>query len=149
MAGSREATGLAALRVLLGIFFVFEGLGKWAWLFKSEALTTRLAAWQQNANEWSVWYLQHVAVPGAPVFARLVMLGELCCGLALVLGVYTRAAATLGFLMVLNFHVASGDLFRVGFLTNGYGLPVLGGLLALAIGGGRLPWSLKGESRRG
>ena len=45
--------------------------------------------------------------------------------------------------MVLNFHVASGALFRTDFVTNGYGLPVLGGLLALAIGAGRLPWSLK------
>jgi thiosulfate dehydrogenase [quinone] large subunit len=144
MAANREATGLVALRVLLGVFFVCEGLGKWAWLFKSEALTSRLAAWQQGANEWSAWYLQRVAVPGAPVFARLVMLGELCCGLALIFGVYTRVAALLGFLMVLNFHVASSSLFRADFLTNGYGLPVLGGLLALAIGAGRLPYSLRG-----
>ena len=46
--------------------------------------------------------------------------------------------------MVLNFHVANGNLFKYQYLTNGFGLPVLGGLLALAIGAGRLPWSLKG-----
>jgi hypothetical protein len=33
-------------------------------------------------------------------------------------------------------------LFHYRYLTNGYGLPVLGGLLALALGGSRLPLSL-------
>ena len=143
MAANREASGLVALRVLLGVFFVCEGLLKYAWLFKSEALAARLAAWQAGAHEWSAWYLQHVAVPYAPVFARLVVLGELACGLALLLGVWTRAAAIVALFMVLNFHVASSAIFRPSFLTDGYGLPVLGGLLALGIGAGRLPWSLR------
>jgi uncharacterized membrane protein YphA (DoxX/SURF4 family) len=143
MAANREASGLSVLRVMLGVFFVCEGLTKYAWLFKSDALAAKLTGWQAGAHEWSAWYLQHVAVPYVSVFARLVVLGELACGLALVLGVYSRAAALIALVMVLNFHVASGALFRVTFLTDGYGLPVLGGLLALAIGGGRLPWSLK------
>lgn len=46
--------------------------------------------------------------------------------------------------MVLNFHFASGTLFRYEFFYSGMTLPVLGGLLALAVGAGRLPWSLKG-----
>ena len=45
--------------------------------------------------------------------------------------------------MVLNFHFASGILFEYRYLTNGYGLPVLGGLLALALGGAALPLSLR------
>jgi len=144
MAANREASGLSVLRVMVGVFFVCEGLTKYAWLFKSDALAAKLAGWQVGAHEWSAWYLQHVAVPYVSMFARLVVLGELACGLALVLGVYSRAAALIALVMVLNFHVASGALFRVTFLTDGYGLPVLGGLLALAIGGGRLPWSLRG-----
>jgi uncharacterized membrane protein YphA (DoxX/SURF4 family) len=143
MAANREASGLAALRVLLGVFFLCEGLLKYAWFFKSEALAARLASWQPGAHEWSAWYLQHVAVPYAPVFARLVVLGELACGVALLLGIWTRAAAILALVMVLNFHVASSAIFRPSFLTDGYGLPVIGGLLALGIGAGRLPWSLR------
>ena len=143
MAGNREASGLAALRVLLGVFFIAEGLLKYAWLFKSEALAARLATWQSGAHEWSAWYLQHVAVPYAPVFARLVVIGELACGMALLVGVLTRPAAIVALFMVLNFHVASGAIFRLSFLTDGYGLPVVGGLIALSIGAGRLPWSLK------
>ena len=53
-------------------------------------------------------------------------------GIALVLGVWPRLFAAIAFLMALNFHVASGVLFRYSFLTNGYGLPVLGSTLALA-----------------
>ena len=45
--------------------------------------------------------------------------------------------------MVLNFHFASGVMFQYSYLTNGYGLPVLGGLLALAFGGAALPLSVK------
>src|SRR5437762_8867673 len=37
--------------------------------------------------------------------------------------------------MVLNSHFAHSRLFQYGFLSQGDGLPVLGGLLALAIGG--------------
>ena len=45
--------------------------------------------------------------------------------------------------MVLNFHFASGVMFQYTYLTNGYGLPVLGGLFALAMGGAALPLSVK------
>jgi hypothetical protein len=44
--------------------------------------------------------------------------------------------------MVLNFHFASGIIFTLGYLTNGYGLPVVGSLLALALGGRSLPLSV-------
>jgi hypothetical protein len=33
-------------------------------------------------------------------------------------------------------------LFHYSYLTNGYGLPVLGSLMALAIGGSRLPFTI-------
>ena len=55
----------------------------------------------------------------------------------------TRLAAVLALLMVLNFHFASGVMFQYSYLTNGYGLPVLGGLLALAFGGTSLPLSVR------
>ena len=33
--------------------------------------------------------------------------------------------------------------FKLAFLTSGYGLPVLGSTLGLAVGGIRLPWSVR------
>ncbi len=121
-----------------------EGLTKLRWFLNSERLAKTLAEWLPGANAWRRAYLQHVAIPYVEIFSRLVVLGELCCGIALIAGLFTRPAAIAGFLMVLNFHFASSALFKYAFFTNGYGLPVLGGLLALAIGAGRLPWSVKG-----
>jgi hypothetical protein len=41
-----------------------------------------------------------------------------------------------------NFHFARGLLYDVEFLTEGVGFPVLGALVALAIGASKLPFSL-------
>ncbi len=143
MAASREATGLTLLRVLIGVFFVFVGAEKWRWLFDAAPLTARLQEWLATAGPYNRWYLETVCLPGAQVFARLVVGGEIATGVGLLLGVWTRLVAGLAFLMVVNNHFASGAMFRLEFLTNGYGLPVLGALLGLAIGAGRLPLSFK------
>ncbi len=140
---SSEARGLALLRILIGVFFIAEGLSKIGWLFDTGPLSRELAGWLSRAPSWSRWYLEHFAIPGTPLFARLVMLGEFAAGMALVLGFWTRLTAFLALLMVINFHVASGAFFTLSFLSNGYGLPVIGALAALAIGGARLPWNLK------
>jgi uncharacterized membrane protein YphA (DoxX/SURF4 family) len=143
MAANTQARGLTALRLLLGVFFLFEGLGKIGWLTDPSPLLAQLTGYLQTANQWNRAYLETVCIPGAAVFARLVLFGELATGTALILGAYTRYAAIAAFLMVLNIHFASGAIFQYRFLTNGFGLPVLGGLLALAIGGAALPLSVK------
>ena len=143
MAATAQGRGLAALRFLLGVFFVFESVIKAGWILDPAPLVNELTGWLATAGPLNRWYLVAVCLPWAPVFARLVMLGELSTGLAFIFGAYTRLAACLSLLMVLNIHVASGALFTYQFLTNGYGLPVIGGLLALLIGGGSLPASLK------
>ncbi|MEP7118697.1 MAG: DoxX family protein [Acidobacteriota bacterium] len=143
MAANSQARGLTVIRVCLGVFFLFEGIGKLGWLTDPSPLAAQLAGYLQTANEWNRGYLQSVCIPYAAVFARLVLFGELATGTALILGVFARYAAMAAFLMVLNIHFASGVIFQYRFLTNGFGLPVLGGLLALAIGGAALPLSLK------
>jgi len=145
MSIDRQATGLAVARVFIGVFFLFEGLGKLRWFIDASPLAGQLARWAETTatNPMSRWYLEHVAVPGVQIFARLVPLGEICSGLALIAGLWTPAFAFIAFFMALNFHVASGVLFKWSFLTNGYGLPVLGSTLALAIGGIRLPWTFR------
>ena len=140
--GEHAALALRVLAVLMGVFFFFEAMGKLAWLTDSGILEGRLRGYLETAAPIGRWYLETIAMPGVPAFARIVFLGELAAGIALLAGVWTRLAAALAFLMVLNFHVASGALFQYAFLTNGYGLPVLSGLLALAIGGKNLPLAL-------
>ena len=63
-------------------------------------------------------------------------------GAALMAGFRVRLTASVALAMILNFHFASGLLFTTGYLTNGYGPPVIGSLLALAIGGRQLPFAL-------
>lgn len=140
---SGAAAGLRVLAVCLGVFLIFQGLGKLAWLGSSGPLAEALQGWLRDAPPPTRWYLETWAIPGIPLFARLVVFGELAAGIALVIGFWTRLAAAAAFLMVLNFHVASGAIFQDRFLTNAFGLPVLGGLLALAIGGMRMPWVVR------
>lgn len=145
MAIDRHGTGLTVIRLCLGVFFVFEGIGKVAWLTDASILAGRFNGWLGDAAAGSAsrWYLEHVAIPGVQLFARLVPLGEFAAGVALLVGFWTPLAAFLAFFMVMNIHVASGALFKMSFLTNGYGLPVVGSTLGLAIGGIRLPFSLR------
>jgi len=145
MAIDRQGTGLALIRICLGVFFLFEGIAKLKWLVDVSILSRQFDGWLASAAAGSTSrvYLEHVAIPGVAVFARLVPLGELAAGIALIVGYWTPVAAFLAFVMVMNIHVASGALFRMAFLTNGYGLPVVGPTLGLAIGGIRLPFSLK------
>ncbi len=141
MAIDRQGTGLAVVRICIGVFFIFEGLGKLRWFISSAMLASQLNGWLQTAAAPNHWYLTRIAIPWTSYFARLVPLGELTCGTMLVLGVWTPLFAFIAFFMAFNFNFASGMMFRSAFLTNGYALPVLGSTLGLAIGGVRLPWS--------
>jgi uncharacterized membrane protein YphA (DoxX/SURF4 family) len=143
MAIDRQGTGLSLLRIFLGVFFICQGLGKVRWFLDASPLLVQLTNWEHAApaGTFSAKYL-HAVIPYAGLFARLVPLGEIGSGLAMLAGFWTRLFAFVAFLMVLNFHLASGAVFTYGFLSNGFGLPVLGGTLALALGAVRLPWSM-------
>jgi len=138
MAVDRSRLGLTVLRVCIGVFFVFEGLGKIRWFTNSSILTSTLADWSHAAAPGSMahLYLERIAIPGVAVFARLVPLGEITCGVALIAGFMTPVFAFIAFFMALNFQIASGAVFKYSFLTSGYGLPVLGSTLALTLAGG-------------
>ena len=146
MAIDRQGLGLAILRICIGIFFIFEGLGKIRWLADPSILAGQLDGWLHAVPPGSLvqLYLQRFAIPGVAIFARLVPLGEMTSGAAMVLGFWTPLFAFVAFFMALNFQFASGALFQYSFLTSGYGLPVLGSTLGLVLGGVRLPWSIRG-----
>ncbi len=99
--------GLRILAVMLGVFFVAMSFTKIAWLTDSGILLQRFQQWLPNATPSVRWYLETVCIPGAPLFARLVPIGEFCAGIALIVGFWTRMAAIAAFLMVLNFHFAT------------------------------------------
>ncbi len=150
MAIDRHAAGLSVLRVSIGLFFVFEAIGKLSWFGDPSLLARQLDGWLHGvpAGSPSHLFLERAAIPGAALFARLVPLGELSSGLALVAGFRTPLFAFIAFTMALTFQFASGALFRSTILTSGYALPVLGATLALTIGGARLPWSIGAKPPR-
>jgi uncharacterized membrane protein YphA (DoxX/SURF4 family) len=136
------ALGLRLLAVLLGVFFIGMSTTKIAWLTDSSILMQKFQTiFLPKAPPIVRWYLETICIPGTPLFARLVPLGEFAAGAALIAGFWPRMAATVAFLMVLNFHFATSAFWSVDFLRDGTGLPVLGGLLAIAVSGKRLPFS--------
>ena len=137
------AIGLRLLAVMIGVFFIGMSSSKIAWLTDSNILLQKFQMiFLPKAPSIVRWYLETVCIPGVPLFARLVPLGELAAGLSLILGFWTRMAAVAAFLMVLNFHFATSAFWSIDFLRDGTGLPLLGGLLAIAISGARLPLSI-------
>ncbi|HYS26913.1 MAG TPA: DoxX family membrane protein [Vicinamibacterales bacterium] len=140
---SPGALGLRIMAAMIGVFFLGMCSSKIAWLTDSNILLQKFQMiFLPKAPPIVRWYLETVCIPGTPLFARLVPLGELTAGLALILGFWTRMTAIAAFLMVLNFHFATSAFWSIDFLRDGTGLPLLGGLLALAISGARLPFSV-------
>ena len=142
-AGSGAASlGLRLMAAMVGVFFLSMGLNKVAWLADSSILMHKFDIFLKGAPPSTRWYIETIAMPGVPLFARIVPIAELSTAVALIVGFWTRLAAALALLMVLNFHFATGEIFSREFLLDGAGLPLLGALLALAIAGGKLPWTV-------
>src|SRR5262249_30764168 len=118
MAIDRHATGLAVVRLSVGVFFLFEGIGKLSWFADPAILARQLDGWLRAVPpaSWSHMFLERVAIPGNATFAWLVPLGELSSGVALVAGFWTPLFAFIAFLMALTFQFASGALFKYTIL---------------------------------
>ena len=67
-----QAYGLALMRVLVGVFFLFTAFRKLGWLISSDDLINRFSGYLRTASPWNRWYLDQL-VPGLPIFARLVV----------------------------------------------------------------------------
>jgi len=92
----------ALVRIATGILFIAEGLGKAAGSFVHGAFAKDAEEMAHKA--WPFWgsFLRAVVVPHASLFAWVVALGELLLGVALLLGLWTRVAATAGVLLLLT-----------------------------------------------
>jgi uncharacterized membrane protein YphA (DoxX/SURF4 family) len=116
---------LAFLRIAAGASLLSSGLLKLSWFTSSTALEQKLAEWAAHpANAVVAKYLALVT-PHHGLFARLVVLGEIGLGTLLLLGFLTPLAALLAFLMVLQFQLASGQVFGLGYLRGESGLVYL------------------------
>jgi thiosulfate dehydrogenase [quinone] large subunit len=82
------------------------------------------------ATGWYVWFVQHLAIPGAGFFTYLVTFGEIAVGLGLIFGVLTGIAAFFGLFMNLNFMLAGAISIN----------PIIGGLALFIL----LAWRVAG-----
>jgi uncharacterized membrane protein YphA (DoxX/SURF4 family) len=112
--GSLAGVALVVLRVSLGIFMIAKGLDKLGWFVHPDLLAVKLNAFLAKATPANRWWVT-LLIPGVAVFARLVPFGELAAGASLIVGRFTRLAAILAFLMILNFHLATGALLHWDF----------------------------------
>ena len=119
-------------------------LNKIAWLTNASLLSDRFVRWAPAASPGVRWYLETIALPAAPILARAIPISEFCVGLAFVAGLWIRPAAALALFLVLNFHFGTSAFYAWEFLRDGTGPPVLAALVALVIGGRRLPFAIHG-----
>lgn len=78
-----------------------------------------------DVQGWYASFLRHVVIPNAPLFSRLVSIGETSVGIALILGALSGIAAFFGILMNANYLLA-------GTVSSNPILIILGALLMLA-----------------
>ena len=116
---------------------------KVTWLSDPTQLTERFQRWLPNASPYARVYLQLVAIPGGAVLARVVPIAECLTALSMLTGVYTNVAASAAIFMIVNFHIATSSFSSIDFLRDGTGPPMFAALLALAIAGRRLPYTLR------
>lgn len=115
---------LALLRIATGAALLAPGIHKLAWL-ANPTLDAQLKLWSAAQHNALVLKYLNFMLPHAPVLARVVVAGELILGVMLILGFLTPLAAALGFLMVANFHFASGAMLSLDYVTGQDGLVFL------------------------
>jgi uncharacterized membrane protein YphA (DoxX/SURF4 family) len=115
---------LALLRIAAGISLLGPGFAKLGW-FTHPTLEQTLANWAQHAPNGLVVSYLHLVTPHHAGLARLVVTGELGLGTLLVLGFFTPVAGVLAFLMIAQYHFASGAMFQGSYIFGQNGLVYL------------------------
>jgi thiosulfate dehydrogenase (quinone) large subunit len=107
----RNATALATLRIVVGVFFLLFGEYK---VFGTEfTLHGGFEEWihrflTQGVYPWMAPVLRYAVLPHARLCAFLTAYGELLIGLALTFGVLTRVASVFGILLMTLLWLSAG-----------------------------------------
>jgi uncharacterized membrane protein YphA (DoxX/SURF4 family) len=154
MTATRTGRAIAIVRILTGVIFLAEGWGKIAGDFirGGFAESVREAAAE---GAWPFWssFLRAVVLPNAGAFSWFFAAAELALGIALVLGLLTRAAAVGGILLMLILLLGQTNVGRADWtrwvtagLTSKFALLLL--WLLLLTDAGRA-WGLDARLRIG
>src|SRR5437763_5234849 len=124
---------IVILRLALGGLFLSLGLGKYheGWLQTSEHLVTSLDNFKQHATGAQLFYIEHVAMPYAGAWSKLMTIGEFAVGVSMLLGLLVRCSAAAAIFMVINFHAATGNLYTLNFFGSPWAALLLACLLAM------------------
>jgi len=135
-AGARLA---ALVRMATGLIFIAEGAGKMLGGFVRGGFARQTT--EMLSQAWPFWaaFLRAVVLPHAGLFAWVIAAGELAVGTGLLIGLWTRAAAAGGALLMLSILLAqsypaagaSWDKWITAGLTTKFAL-----LLLILIGAG-------------
>ncbi len=143
--------GLVILRVVLGFGFLYAGLEKWldlkgtgpfsaaGFLAHATAGTVPDMVGHDPAtmvhNPTHQFWVDLAANPGVVgIINFLVVFGEIAIGTALILGVATRLAGSLGALMMFAFWIAAWD-FQNGIVNEQFAYMLLAAVVAYASAG--------------
>jgi thiosulfate dehydrogenase (quinone) large subunit len=113
-ASTTYAWWLAVVRILTGLMWLIHGVPKFlnsdAFMPPNGFITTYI---QQGITK-SVGpyhdFLVNTVQPNIGLFAELVRLGEVCVGISLVFGLFTRLGGFVGIILPLNYMAARGGL---------------------------------------
>jgi len=149
---TRGSAHLAALvRILTGVLFIAEGMGKATGKFVQGGFAKSASGMEPES--WPFWkaFLTSVVVPHASLFAWVVAIGELLLGIGLLLGIFTRIAAALGVPLLLAILLgqtyvpgSSWEGWITAGLTTKFAILLL--LLIAAVGYGA--WGVDGRRKK-
>jgi uncharacterized membrane protein YphA (DoxX/SURF4 family) len=105
---------LALMRILTGGIWLIHGVPKFLNSAQFMPPTGVFATYLQNGVTKTTGpyhdFLVNTVTPNAALFAELVRFGEVCVGISLLLGLFSRLGGLVGILLPLNYLAARGGL---------------------------------------
>lgn len=151
--------GLAFLRIVVGLWFAKGAVTKLSgfiafgflplpraserWVEVMPRLLTRYA--ESAPLDRYAAFLHDTVIPNAPLFANLTALGETIVGLGLTLGAATPVASGIGFLLMVNYLLAT---FGVGPCQQGFHILLVACMVVFAATRAGRTWGVDGWARR-
>jgi thiosulfate dehydrogenase [quinone] large subunit len=101
---------LAILRIYVGYYLFFQGIGKFQRNFpKGDWIGRQIGDIASlDLYPWYKAFLQSYVVPHSELFGYLIMIGEIAVGVGLLLGLFTRLSALVGLFMLVNYYLGPG-----------------------------------------
>jgi uncharacterized membrane protein YphA (DoxX/SURF4 family) len=101
---------ISLLRIYVGYYLLFQGIRKFQRDFPKGDWVGRQIGDLTNLDlyPWYKRFLIDYVVPHRELFGYLVMIGEIAVGVCLLLGLFTRWSALIGFFMLINYYLGAG-----------------------------------------